>query len=268
MNRSVPSPIPRVAVVVGLLLLAGCDQTPTGRNQLTLVPDTIMQEMGQETFARMKANQPSAADTGSLQLVRCVTRQITAVAEQQYLEADLPEAWDVAVFDNATPNAFALPGGNIGVHTGILRVAENPAQLAAIIGHEVGHLLADHGNERLTQQLGIKAGLLLVGLFGDIDSEQLLQALGLGARLGITLPFSRAHEREADLMGLRLMAAAGFRPDQSVALWRNMGKVDDGQPIEFLSTHPAHETRIETLRDHLEAAKKLYRQTRLSDCAA
>ena len=198
--------------------------------------------------------------------MRCVAEQIIATVQRQYPPADRPGSWEVRVFEDPTPNAFALPGGHIGVHTGVLQVAETPAQLAAILGHEVGHVLAEHGNERMTHQLGIKIALLLLGLLGDIEQGELLRALGLGAQLGITLPFSRAHESEADRMGLMLMAAAGFEPAQSVALWRNMAANSDGQPIEFLSTHPAHGSRIQELQRQLPEAERLYRAATSADC--
>ncbi|MCP1319650.1 M48 family metallopeptidase, partial [Halomonas sp. 707B3] len=137
-----------------------------------------------------------------------------------------------------------------------------------VMGHEVAHVLADHGNERLTQQLGIKAVLLVVGLLGEgeFGSQQLMQALGVGAQLGISLPFSRTHEEEADLMGLEVMARAGFDPQQSVALWQNMSAAGDGQPPEFLSTHPAHESRIRALQGALEEASATYRAVAPARC--
>lgn len=257
---------PQVFSLLILLMLVGCDQTPTGRSQLTLVPDYVMTDLGQQAFAQMRQSQRVVTDTEVNKHVRCVAREIIKAAARLYPEAKMPETWEVTVFQNPTPNAFALPGGHIGVHTGMLRLAQDPAQLAAVIGHEVGHLLANHGNERLTQQLGIKAVLLLFGLFGDINNEQILQAIGVGARLGITLPFSRAHEQEADLMGLQMMAAAGFPPTQSVALWRNMARSGGAQPLEFLSTHPAHETRIQNLQSHMAAALGRFRHTQPAAC--
>lgn len=258
-----------IPFLLSLVLLAGCEETPTGRSQLALVPDTLMARMGGDAFDQLRQRQPVSRDAAVNRRVQCVARAVVAAAEARYPAADRPEAWEVVVFEDPSPNAFALPGGRIGVHTGLLRVAETPAQLAAVIGHEVGHVLADHGNERLTQQLGIKAVLLLVGLFGEgeLGQQQLMQALGLGARLGISLPFSRAHEEEADLMGLAIMARAGFDPQASVALWRNMAEAGGGQPPEFLSTHPAHGSRIEALQDAMEAAEATYRATTPADCA-
>jgi len=257
----------RLILLSLLLTLAACDQTPTGRYQLSLVPESMLNDMGRQTFAQMRASQPVVDGTPADARVQCIAREIIAAARRVYPDAAAPDAWQVAVFDNPTPNAFALPGGYIGVHTGMLEIADNADQLAAVIGHEVAHLLADHGNERLTQQLGIKAVLLLIGLFSDIDNEQLLQALGLGARLGITLPFSRRHESEADIMGLNLMAAAGFEPRQSVGLWRNMAAAGGGQPLEFLSTHPAHDTRIENLHAQMAPALERFEQAEPADCA-
>lgn len=249
-----------------LPFLAACDQTPTGRNQLALVPEPIMRDLGQDAFEQMKQGQTVVTDATVRTRVECIAGRIVEVAERRYPGSDSPGVWEIVVFENDTPNAFALPGGRIGIHTGILEVAETPGQLAAIIGHEVGHLLADHGNERLTQQLGIKAGLVLIGMFGEIESQQLLQALGLGAQLGIVLPFSRAHEREADEMGLTLMAAAGFPPAENVALWQNMARQADNQPMEFLSTHPGHESRINMLQHQLNTVEPLYRQAQPADC--
>lgn len=216
---------------VMLLALAGCEQTPTGRSQLALLPDSMMADMGERAFAQMKRSGSLATSEAPARLVDCVAEQVIAAAERQYPQAERPASWEVRLFEDPTPNAFALPGGHIGVHTGLLQVAETPAQLAAILGHEVGHVLAEHGNERMTHQLGIKIALVLLGLLGDIEQGELLRALGLGAQLGITLPFSRAHESEADRMGLVLMAASGFDPEQSVTLWRNMAAASDGQPL-------------------------------------
>ncbi|RUR51298.1 M48 family metallopeptidase [Vreelandella populi] len=264
-----PRFILRLLVWVPLLLLAGCDETPTGRSQLALVPHNMMAQMGEDAFEQLLSNQPVSRDAGANRLVQCVAQKVVAAAEASYPALEFPEAWEVVVFEESSPNAFALPGGRIGVHSGLLDVAETPAQLAAVIGHEVSHVLADHGNERLTQQLGIKAVLMLVGLLGegDMGHHQLMQALGIGAQLGISLPFSRTHEEEADLMGLAIMARAGFDPQQSVALWRNMAAVGGGQPPEFLSTHPTHASRIKALQQGLEEATATYRSVAPANCS-
>ncbi|WP_386083390.1 M48 family metallopeptidase [Vreelandella sp. F11] len=251
-----------------LASLAGCGETPTGRSQLALVPNSLMADMGEDAFNQLRNSQPVSRDAQANQLVQCVAERVVAGAEASYPGSAFPTRWEVVVFEDASPNAFALPGGRIGVNSGLLRVAETPAQLAAVIGHEVGHVLADHGNERLTQQLGIKAVFLVVGLLGEEEfgNQQLMEALGIGAQLGISLPFSRTHEEEADLMGLEIMARAGFDPHQSVALWRNMAAAGGAQPPEFLSTHPAHESRIRALQQGLEKASASYRAVTPAEC--
>jgi len=239
-------------------LLVACSETPSGRPQLALIPEEMLSDMGQQAFAEMKQTQPVESDSETNEIVACIADRIITASTTLYPNFNLPPKWEVIVFRNDTPNAFAMPGGRIGVHTGLIKIAETEAQLAAVIGHEVGHLMAKHGNERMTQQLGINVVLLLVGLFSDGDSRLLLGALGIGAQLGVTLPFSRAHEEEADILGLNLMAAAGYDPTDSTALWRNMAEQSQNQSMEFLSTHPGHETRINNLQASMETALALY----------
>lgn len=262
---------PYCGIALTLLLtfgLGGCDETPTGRSQLALVPGFVMSDMGADAFDQMRRQLPLSRDATIKAEVQCVSEALLKAARLVYPQVEMPDDWQVIVFDNPSPNAFALPGGRIGVHSGLLQVAQTPDQLAAVVGHEIAHVLADHGNERLTQQLGIKAVLLVVGLMseGDVGQQPLLQALGIGSQLGIALPFSRAHEAEADVMGLAIMARAGFDPGQSVALWRNMASLGGDQPPEILSTHPAHQSRIEGLRAEMEEAKEVYRSVSPSRC--
>ncbi|MCK0153636.1 M48 family metallopeptidase [Alcanivorax sp. S6407] len=251
-----------------LFALSGCDQTPTGRDQLAVIPDSMMADFGRQTFMQIQQQVPPSNDEQANQRVQCVATHLISQIANRFPGSPLPDTWEVVLFANDTPNAFAVAGGKIGVNRGLLTVAETNDQLAAVIGHEVAHVLARHGNERLTQELGIKATLMLIGLLseGDADTESILQALGLGAYLGIALPFSRAHEEEADLMGLELMASAGFDPRESTALWRNMAKAGGGQPLEFLSTHPNHDSRIEALGERMGNAMSLYEQATATDC--
>ncbi|MGQ7249572.1 M48 family metallopeptidase [Halomonas sp. V046] len=260
----------RVFVLLALLLatLTGCDETPTGRSQIALVPDVMMADIGRQAFDQRRAAAPTLGDAKTKARVQCIANALADSAETTYPGATQPQRWQVVVFEDASPNAFALPGGGIGVHTGMLDVAETPAQLAAVIGHEMGHVLANHGNERLTQKLGLSAVMLVVGLMseGEVGHESLMQALGLGTQLGIALPFSRAHEQEADQMGLAIMANAGFDPEQSVRLWQNMAAISSGQPPELLSTHPAHASRIDGLRRHMEAARASFQSVSPASC--
>ena len=255
-------------LLLPLLLVIACEESPTGRKQLTLLPDSQLAAMGEQAFDELKRTQPITTDPAVNALVRCVAEAvITALPDQQ-------QSWEVVVFNDPVPNAFALPGGKIGVNTGMLTVTETPAQLAAVIGHEIGHVLADHGNERLTQELAVQGGMLLVDLLSSDQTgwqhEALINALGLGTQYGILLPYSRTHEAEADTIGLELMARAGFDPRESVLLWQNMAKAGGAQPVEFLSSHPSHESRIENLQAQMEQALSLYRTSlnegRRPDC--
>lgn len=258
----------RLLIVTASLLLSGCDKTPTGRDQLALIPPSMMAQFGSQAFLQMEQQIPASENATSNARVQCIAREILLEVGNRFPGTPMPNTWEIVLFDDPAPNAFALPGGKIGVNQGLLDVASNNAQLATVIGHEVAHVLARHGNERLTQELGIKAILLLVGLFseGDGDSERIIQALGLGAHLGIALPFSRAHEEEADVMGLELMASAGFDPRESTQLWRNMAAAGGGQPLEFLSTHPNHDSRIDALQARMEEARRLYQATDPAHC--
>jgi predicted Zn-dependent protease len=258
----------RMVLLCLLLALTACEESPTGRKQVTLVPDRQMAEIGSRAFAELLRNQAVVEDRRILDYVGCITRALVNALPEPHGD------WSVAVFQDPSPNAFALPGGKVGIHTGMLRVARGPDQLAAVIGHEIGHVLADHSNERLTQELALQGGLMLVDLLaeepGSLSHESLRKALGLGARFGVLLPYSRAHETEADLIGLELMAKAGFDPMASLDLWRNMAAAGGGQPLEFLSTHPSHESRLDDLKAGMESAQKLrqeaLRQGRRPSC--
>jgi len=248
----------RVAMLLMAGLLLACTSSPLGRKQLILVPDDQMNGMGLAAFEEMKGAVPVETDPGVNAYVRCVAEAVLAVTE----DATGVTGWEVVVFRDDTPNAFALPGGRIGVHTGLLSVARTPDQLAAVIGHEIAHVLARHGNERVSTGLVAQLGLgVLDQVLGDPTDENhdtLMALLGLGAQVGVMLPFGRSHESEADLMGLDLMARAGFDPAASVKLWENMAAAGGGEPPEFMSTHPSHGRRIEGLQGRMGKARGFF----------
>jgi predicted Zn-dependent protease len=246
-------------LLLAALLATGCDESPTGRKQVTLVPEAQMAALGEQSFQELLQTLPLNDDPSLRDYVGCVAQALVDALPEPH------DSWSVAVFDEPTPNAFALPGGKIGVHSGMLRVARTPDQLAAVIGHEIGHVLANHSNERLTQELAVQGGLMLVDLFaeepGGLQHEALRKALGIGAEYGLLLPYSRTHEREADRIGRDLMAQAGFDPRASLALWRNMAAAGGDQPPAFLSTHPSHDHRMQELGEGMEQVVGLYRQS-------
>lgn len=240
--------------------VAGCVMSPLGRRQLKLYPESDMAAMGVQSFDQLKAERPVSQDAAASSYVRCVADALIA-----QLPAEDREGWEVVVFEDPTANAFALPGRRIGVHTGLLKVATNADQLAAVMGHEIGHVLADHSNERMSQQTATQIGMNSIGAMTDTSTatgQLTMAALGLGAQYGVALPYSRTHEKEADLMGLDLMAKAGFDPDQSVQLWKNMSQAGGQQPPELMSTHPSHSSRIAALEARLVTARPLYAEAR------
>ncbi|WP_022941324.1 M48 family metallopeptidase [Psychromonas hadalis] len=251
-----------ILLTVSLLsasLLVGCAKSPSGRQQLTLFSNSEMKQLGTQSFEQMKKEIPLSRDKKLNQYVQCVATHITAQVEKGYAI----KTWEVVVFDSDQVNAFALPGGKIGVYRGLLNVATTQDQLASVIGHEVAHVLSEHGNERMSHAQLANAGLAVADVFSK-ESEYggvAMSALGLGVQYGVLLPFSRTHESEADLFGLALMAKAGFDPRAAVQLWKNMAKASSGEnPAEILSTHPSHKTRIDDLNAAMPTALKLQKQ--------
>ena len=241
-----------IAVLVGAMFT--CATSPTGRRQLVLVDDADMNQMGAEAFEEMKKQTPIDSGAAVNTYVNCIVNALLAVTE----DTTGVSSWEVVVFRDNTANAFALPGGKIGVHTGILPVAKTAGQLAAVLGHEIGHVVARHGNERVSQN---QAGNTVLGAVGAVvENEAVLGAIGAGAQFGVLLPFSRAHESEADVIGQELMAKAGFDPAESVKLWENMAALGGDQPPQIMSAHPSHDTRIAELREGLVQNTILYQQ--------
>lgn len=247
----------RLGSVIVISLLLSCSSSPTGRSQLLLIGDSQIAQMGIASFAQMKEKSPPVKDAVSTAYVTCISNALLKAAGEN------PAAWEVQVFNDKTPNAFALPGRKIGVHTGMFAVAKTQAQLAAVIGHEIGHVQAKHGAERVSlnmaSQLGQQAAA--IGLQGNKDSQLIMAAIGLGSQIGVMLPYSRTHESEADFIGLILMARAGFEPKESVQLWINMAAAGGGNPPEFLSTHPSGKTRIEKLNSKMPEANVVFQRS-------
>jgi predicted Zn-dependent protease len=193
--------------------------------------------------------------------------QVVRVAEQ--LVSALPQdtdgfEWAVSLIDSLQANAFCLPGGKIAVFTGILPITQSDAGLAAVMAHEIAHATARHGAQRVFQQQAVQTALMGVqGSLADLDYQQqrmLLGLFGAGAQYGVLLPFGRDHEIEADAMGLIYMARAGYDPNEAVAFWQRMEEHSEGQPPEWMSTHPSHGTRIERLRQLMPRALEEYQK--------
>lgn len=251
---------PPIILFLTGLCLSACSTSPTGRSQMLLHSPSELNKMGAQSFEQMKEQQTISTDKKVNEFVQCVANNITPNVNQKVHKG----SWEVVVFDSEQINAFALPGGKIGVYTGILNVTENADQLAAIIGHEIGHVIAQHSNERLTSSQLSQVGLVVAGVTmaaKDVDNKALILAgLGIGVQYGILMPYGRAHETEADIIGQDLMAISGFDPRASVKLWQNMAALSKESPPEFFSTHPSNQTRISNLNKHLAVSEPLYAQ--------
>lgn len=232
------------------LLIAACTTSPLGRRQFKLVSDEQMNEMGVASFNELKTKTPETRDAKTSAYVACVARNITAVMGGGN--------WEVRTFEDKSVNAFALPGGKIGVNTGLLKVATTQDQLAAVIGHEVAHVIAGHSSERVSESMAAQLGLGVVQAGTGVNAEM----LGIATNVLLLLPNSRTHESEADLLGLDYMAKAGFDPRASITLWQNMRASGGQKPPELLSTHPSDATRISQLEQRLPISMPLYEQAR------
>ncbi|GAA0823632.1 M48 family metallopeptidase [Colwellia sp. D2M02] len=253
--------------LTALVLLSACSTSTTGRKQVMLFSDNELNQMGAASFEDMKKNTPISRDKNVNAFVQCVADAITANVPKSAHNG----AWEVVVFDSKQVNAFALPGGKIGVYTGILNVTEDQHQLAAIMGHEVGHVIEHHSNERLSagklSNIGMAVTTIAVGA-SDLENKGLWMAgLGVGVQYGLIMPYSRSHESEADIVGQDLMARSGFNPQASIKLWQNMDKLSNGAaPAEFMSTHPSNQTRIKQLSQHLPTAMTYYKANSNPSC--
>jgi len=248
-----------LSFVVGLAIV-GCATVPyTQRRQLLLVSESENASLGEALYQELKKKELVCPDPRADRILRKVGERIAAAADRPYYK------WEFTVFaDREQVNAFALPGGKIGVFTGIFPVAYDEAGLAAILGHEVAHVLARHAGERMSQGLVLQAvGAAGSAALGSRMSPQtvdlLMQLYGLGATVGVVLPFSRGQEAEADEIGLILAAKAGYDPAAALAVWDRMAKVEKGSaPPEFLSTHPHYGRRKRNIEGWLPEAYPYY----------
>ena len=256
----------KLAICLTVIILTGCAKSSTGRSQLMMMSDNELNKMGSASFEEMKTKEKISQSVAINRYVQCVANAITVNVPKSAHDG----AWEVVVFDSEQANAFALPGGKIGVYTGILKVAEDQNQLGAIIGHEVGHVIERHSNERLSSNQASQMGLSLVNVLlesQNIESRNTVMAgLGLGVQYGVLMPYGRSHESEADIVGQDLMAKSGFDPAASIKLWQNMAKISKGAPPEFMSTHPSNATRIKQLTEHLPKSAPIFKQAKAPRC--
>lgn len=240
-------------------LLGGCVTSPTGRSQLMMVPDSQMSQMGLTAFNDMRKQGKFVDAPGERAYATCVANALIAVLPPPWNT----QQWEVQIIGDDTANAFALPGGRIGVNKGMFKIATDQNQLAVVLGHELSHVVARHGAERVSDnmatQAAVAAGTIYAGTRGS-DAGNAAALLGLGAEVGIMLPFSRTQESEADTLGQRYMAQAGFDPRAAVTLWEKMAAQGGSKPPAFLSTHPSSGNRAQALNQQAQQLMPVYQQ--------
>jgi predicted Zn-dependent protease len=257
---------PLVLILALPLALAACATTtsPTGRTQMVgAVSQQQLNQLGAQAFAEMKTKTKQSTDARQTAYVRCVVGAIV----RELPASGQATGWESAVFVDKEPNAFALPGGKVGVYTGIFTVAKNQDQLAAVIAHEIGHVVSRHHDERITRQAGASGALQVLGAvlgsrYGEGAANAAVQGGGILAQTGFLLPGSREQESEADVVGQQLMAKAGFDPRAAVTLWQNMMAAGGSRPPQWLSTHPDPQSRIGELQNRAAGLVPTYEQAR------
>jgi len=260
----------RIMALAGLLVvLAGCSEVGiTGRKQFNLVPASIINSMSLQQYSQFISQSRVSTDAQKSAMVKRVGSGIVqAVAKyaEKNLTAD-PFAgyqWEFNLVEDPNVNAFAMPGGKVVVYTGILPVTGSEAGLAVVVGHEIAHVFAKHGSERMTQGLLVQMGGIAISealkTQPDATKNLFMTSYGMGTQIGVLLPYSRLHEKEADRLGLIFMAMAGYDPHEAVTFWQRMAAQSKGsKPPEILSTHPADETRIRILQELIPEAMGYY----------
>ena len=245
------------------IILAACSKNSiTGRNQLAILPESELRQMAQQEYKQFLSQNKVVSPSSSkdAEMVNAINKYYAAKGLSSELEG---YKWEYNLVDSKDVNAWAMPGGKIVVYTGLLPVTQNEAALAVVLGHEITHALAHHGNERMSQQMvaqgiGVVGGVLTSG--NQQVSNIFNNVYGPGATVGVLLPNSRKQELESDRYGLIFTAMAGYNPREAVPLWERMKAMSAGnRPPEFLSTHPAEDTRIQKLKQMMPEALKYYK---------
>ena len=252
-----------IAGISTLVIISACvHMEDSGKSALIITSESQAASLGAQSFTQIKSE-------GKVSKYPAANAQVQRVANNLIKVINMPNTqWEVVVFDDPTPNAFALPGGKIGVNTGILPLTKTDAGLAAVIGHELAHVKFRHGGQRITRDMGIQYGSAALGALMDMKNIQnrdmVMSALGVGTNVGVTLPFSRGDESEADHYGLIYMARAGYNPQEAIDFWQRMKEYSEksgNKTPELLSTHPADATRIKKLQELLPEATSIYNQS-------
>jgi predicted Zn-dependent protease len=247
-----------------------CSTVPiTGRKQLSLIPASQILGMSYSEYGNFLKSNKLSTDVQATAMVKRIGTRVQGAVERYFKEKGIEESlqgyqWEFNLVEDKQVNAWCMPGGKVVVYTGILPVTKTEEGLAVVMGHEIAHAVAEHGNERMSQGLLAQLGGVALDVALKDKPEQTrnlwMGAYGLGAQVGVLLPFNRTQESEADELGLTFMAMAGYNPNEAVTFWQRMAANKGGQaPPEFLSTHPSDETRIRQIQEHMSTAMKYYK---------
>jgi predicted Zn-dependent protease len=243
----------KICIAIFLIITISCVKTPISNNSaFILIPINQEVALGKQAFKQILKNEQYSNNKVISDLIKTIGFRIAKISAMPNLD------WEFKLIESKEQNAFALPGGKVAVYTGLLPIAMNEAGLATVMSHEIAHVIARHGAQRMTQQLVLSAGLLAtsISLDNSRQKKMIMAALGVGIAYGFTLPFSRSNEAEADQIGLRYMAKAGYDPNEATRFWKRFSDVKGGERVpEFLSTHPADRRRIALIKKYLTRAK-------------
>jgi predicted Zn-dependent protease len=244
--------LPALAGGAVLAFAPACSENAvTGRKQLILVSDAQLEALSAQAWLDLKAKAPPAADAATQKRLETIGRKVADATGQGQLN------WEFVAFESDEINAFVLPGGKVGFYTGLMNLAGSDDEIAAVMGHEAGHVTARHAAERMSQQMAVNTGVQLasIALSGEFGqhADEIAGVLGMGLVYGVVLPYSRNHELEADRLGVNLMGGAGYDPEGAPLFWERMIALnaERPQPLAWLSTHPADDVRLKALREEI-----------------
>lgn len=258
--------------IASIFLLSCTTVLITGRKQLSMIPSSTMFSMSLQQYDEFLNSHKLSSDQKQTQMVKSVGTRIQKAVEDYFAENNMSQelenyAWEFNLVESPEVNAWCMPGGKVVVYKGILPVAKDKTGLAVVMGHEIAHAIAGHGNERMSQGLALQLGGMAFSAAmaqkPEATRQLWLSAFGIGTQYGLMLPYSRLHETEADHLGLIFMAIAGYDPNAAVEFWKRMSQEKEGKaPPEFMSTHPSDETRINNIRKLLPEIMPYYKESK------
>ncbi|MDP8228461.1 MAG: M48 family metallopeptidase [Candidatus Electryoneaceae bacterium] len=260
-----------LSLVILFFMITSCSTVPiTGRRQINMIPGSQLNAMSFQEYSTFMSSHQLSNNVEQNRMVQRVGRKIQHAVEQYLAQNNMSNhlqgyRWEFKLVKSPEANAWCMPGGKVAIYTGILPITQTEAGLAVVMGHEIAHAIANHGNERMSQGLiTMIGGIALTEALKTKKQETrnlFMAAYGIGTQVGILLPFSRLHESEADRVGLIFMAMAGYNPNEAVSFWQRMAARSGGNaPPEFLSTHPSNQTRIREMQKALPEAMEYYRR--------